>query len=98
MRFLTKVNGNFDRFLPIFANALQLAALSCFFTISPALAQIRGAALVRLPHPGVLTWGADLKFWPLDGGSPATLKKGTDFGPGGCIADVDGDGLDDLMV
>jgi hypothetical protein len=91
MLFLTKVNGYFDRFLPVFAAVLALA-------ITSAAAQIRGAALVQHPHPGVLTWGTELKFWPLAGGSPTTLRRGTDFGPGGCVADVDGDGRDDLMV
>jgi hypothetical protein len=90
MRFLKKRNGYFDRFLPLFA-AFAL-------TIAPAVAEIRGAALVEHPHPGVLTWGTELKFWPLAGGPPTVLKKGTDFGPGGCVADVDGDGQDDLMV
>ncbi len=95
MLFLTKVSGYFDRFLPfcesVIAFALLLAAV-------PAMAQIRGAALVQHPHPGILSWGSELKFWPLAGGAPIVLKKGTDFGPGGCVADVDGDGLDDLMV
>ena len=91
MPFLIKVNGNFDRFLLVFASALFLAAPS-------AIAQIRGAALVQHPRPGILSWGSELKFWPLSGGAPVVLKKGTDFGPGGCVADVDGDGRDDLMV
>lgn len=73
------------------ASALILAAPSAF-------GQIRGAALVQHPRPGVLTWGTELKFWPLAGGAPILLKEGTDFGPGGCVADVDGDGRDDLMV
>jgi hypothetical protein len=91
MLFLKKVNGYFDRFLPVFVAAFALAA-------TPAVAEIRGAARVQHPRPGVLTWGTELKFWPLAGGSPTTLRRGTDFGPGGCVADVDGDGRDDLMV
>lgn len=64
----------------------------------PAGAQIRGAALVQHPRPGILTWGTELELWPLADVSPIVLKKGTDFGPGGCVADVDGDGRDDLLV
>jgi hypothetical protein len=45
-----------------------------------------------------LTWGTELQLWPLAGGAPVTLRKGVNFGPGGCVADVDGDGRDDLLV
>jgi hypothetical protein len=96
MPYLTRVNGNFDRFLPLFATAFRLMAFA--LAVAPAVAEIRGAALVQHPQPGVLTWGTELKFWPLAGGSPTTLKQGTEFGPGGCVDDVDGDGQDDLMV
>jgi len=96
MRRLTEIRRNSDRFLRSFAVAPLVAA--CVLATVPALAQIQGAALVRHPHPGVLTWGTELKFWPLAGGPPKSLKQGTGFGPGGCVADVDGDGLDDLMV
>lgn len=98
MPFLTKVNGYFDRFLPLFGIVLRMTVISCVLAAAPAMAEIRGAALVQHPHPGVLTWGTELKFWPLAGGSPTTLRQGTDFGPGGCVADVDRDGQDDLMV
>lgn len=54
--------------------------------------------MVRHPREGVLTWGTELKLWPLGGGVPVTLLKGTNFGPGGCVADVQGRGLDDLLV
>ncbi|MGO9240601.1 MAG: hypothetical protein ACLQBJ_07290 [Bryobacteraceae bacterium] len=66
----------------------------------PALAraEIRGAALLSRPHAGVITWGTQLQLWPLRGGAPVTLLKGVNFGPGGCVADVDGDGRDGLLV
>jgi hypothetical protein len=95
MRILTKVSVDFERFLPLFERILAFALL---LAALPAWAEIRGAALVQHPHPGILTWGTELQFWPLAGGAPVILKKGTDFGPGGCVADVDGDGRDDLMV
>ena len=63
-----------------------------------APAQIRGAALVRHPREGVLTWGTELKLWPIHGGTPVTLLKHTNFGSGGCVADVRGRGVDDLLV
>jgi hypothetical protein len=93
MRLLMRASG----FPPLLIAGLRLAVLAAAL-IAPAVAQIRGAALVQHPRPGVLTWGTELRFWPLAGGSPKTLKQGTDFGPGGCVADVDGDGQDDLMV
>ena len=65
---------------------------------SAAQAQIRGAALVQHPHPAIITWGSELRLWPLAGGRPATLLRGVDFGPGGCVADVDADGCDDVLV
>ncbi|MBI5280732.1 MAG: hypothetical protein HY858_03545 [Candidatus Solibacter usitatus] len=65
---------------------------------APLLAQIRGGALLEKPRPVILTWGDRLQAWPLDGGPPATLLAGTGFGPGGCAADVDLDGRDDLLV
>lgn len=78
----------------------QLLLLSVLFALLPtsAGAEIRGAALLGRPSPGVITWGTDMKLWPLGGGAPVTLRKGVNFGPGGCVADVDGDGRDDLLV
>lgn len=66
--------------------------------LAPLHAQIRGAALIEKPQPAILTWGARLQSWPLNGAAPTTLLHERDFGPGGCIADVDADGLDDLLV
>lgn len=64
----------------------------------PLRAEIRGAALLEKPAPAILTWGSQLQSWPLSGAPPTTLLDHRDFGPGGCIADVDGDGRDDLLV
>jgi hypothetical protein len=61
-------------------------------------AEIRGAAMIHHPRAAILTWGTELQLWPLRGGAPVTLVKGVNFGPGGCVADVDGDGRDDLLV
>lgn len=66
--------------------------------MAPLQAQIRGGALLAKPAPALLTWGSKLELWPLNGGKPTLLKDKTDFGPAGCVADVDGDGLDDLLV
>jgi hypothetical protein len=66
--------------------------------LSPLYAEIRGAALLAKPDPAILTWGARLQSWPLTGAAPTTLLAHRDFGAGGCIADVDSDGLDDLLV
>ena len=68
------------------------------FLLLPLHAGIRGAALLAQPLPAILTWGSELQSWPLTGGAPTTLLVKRDFGPGGCIADVDGDGRDDLLV
>ncbi len=66
--------------------------------LTPLQAQIRGGALVAHPKPALLTWGSKLQLWPLNGGAPRTLQDRADYGPGGCVADVDGDGQDDLLV
>ena len=92
MRFLT---GASDR---IVCCAGRLAAAALLLSVPSAVAEIRGAALVQHPRPGILTWGTELKFFPMEGGAPVVLMPGTDFGPGGCVADVDGDGYDDLLV
>ncbi|MBI5084050.1 MAG: FG-GAP repeat protein [Acidobacteria bacterium] len=65
---------------------------------APLLAQIRGGALVEKPRPLIITWGDRLQAWPLNGGPHVTLLSGTNFGPGGCATDVDGDGRDDLLI
>ena len=79
--------------LTICAHALLLAV-----TIGEAQAEIRGAARIDRPRPGTLTWGTELQFWTDGAAKPKTLKRATDYGPGGCVADVDGDGRDDLIV
>ncbi|MGD0577686.1 MAG: FG-GAP repeat protein [Bryobacteraceae bacterium] len=78
----------------------RVLSLSVLLALVPASAwaEIRGAALMRHPREAIVTWGTELKLWPLRGGPPATLLKGLNFGPGGCVADVDGDGRDDLLV
>jgi|GEM_PF-1393989 len=74
------------------------AILAAVLAAGSAMAEIRGAARVEHPRPGILSWGTELQFWPLAGGAPVLLKSGVDFGPGGCVDDVDGDGRDDLLV
>lgn len=68
------------------------------FLLLPLHAEIRGAALLAHPQPAILTWGDQLQSWPLTGAAPTTLLAHRDFGPAGCIADVNSDGLDDLLV
>jgi len=63
-----------------------------------AAADIRGAAQVEKPARKILTWGRQLVEWDTAGKRPRVLLDGRDFGPGGCVADVDGDGRDDLLV
>ncbi len=60
--------------------------------------EIRGAALLEHPRPRIITWGGRLLEWDLRGGRPRVLLAQAGFGPGGCAADVDGDGQDDLLV
>lgn len=60
--------------------------------------EIRGAALLERPRPRLVTWGDQLLEWRLDGKAPRVLKAQAGYGPGGCAADVDGDGRDDLLV
>ncbi|WP_321473051.1 FG-GAP repeat protein [uncultured Paludibaculum sp.] len=76
---------------------LQGLPLALLF-IAPLPAQIRGGAMVTHPRPAILTWGSQLQLWPLDGSKPELLQDKTNFGSAGCIADVDGDGQDDLLV
>lgn len=59
---------------------------------------IRGAASLVKPSPKVVTWGRQLLEWDSSLKRPRVLLDGQDFGPGGCVADVDGDGRDDLLV
>ncbi len=59
---------------------------------------IRGAALISNPKPLILTWGDQLLAWDLSGRKPKVLLKTAGFGPGGCVADINNDGLDDLLV
>jgi hypothetical protein len=60
--------------------------------------EIRGAALLARPTPRIVTWGDELRAWPLSGGPPATLRAGTNHGSGGCAVDANEDGLDDLLL
>lgn len=76
---------------------LQRLPLALFLLL-PLHAEIRGAALLAKPEPAILTWGSQLQSWPVTGAAPTTLLRQRDFGPGGCVADVDGDGRDDLLV
>ncbi len=60
--------------------------------------EIRGAALLEHPRPRIFTWGDQLLEWNLDGAPPNIRDNRAGYGPGGCAADVDGDGLEDLLV
>lgn len=60
--------------------------------------EIRGAALFTRPTARIVTWGDEVRAWPLDGGPPATLQAQATYGPGGCAVDANADGLDDLLV
>lgn len=82
-------------FARVFVLALGLALLQ---PLALLWAEIRGAARLRTPQAATITWGTQLELWPDGGGRPRVLRRGTDFGPGGCVADVDGDGRDDLLV
>ncbi|MBI4892728.1 MAG: hypothetical protein HY821_19040 [Acidobacteria bacterium] len=59
--------------------------------------EIRGAAVLHSPQR-IVTWGDRLLEWDLSGGRPRVLSGKAGFGPGGCAADVDGDGREDLLV
>ena len=86
----------FLRFLSVVVRAGTPALL--LLALTPAWGEIRGAARLSRPRQATLTWGTRLELWPDTGGKPRVLLRGTDFGPGGCVADVDGDGRDDLLV
>jgi hypothetical protein len=77
---------------------LRRLALILSLLALPAAAEIRGAAAVEHPAPGILTWGDKLMLWPAPDGAPRTLLSGRDFRAAGCVDDVDGDGRDDLLV
>jgi len=69
------------------------------FVLGTALfAQIRGAAVVEHPRPALLTWGSELRLWDPLTLESHTLLKDAGLGPGGCVADVNRDGFDDLLV
>ena len=36
-------------------------------------------------RPGVLTWGDELAWWPVDGGARQVLRKDVHWGPAGCV-------------
>jgi len=73
-------------------------ALLCFFSLAVPTCgaeTILGAAMAR---DSIWTWSANqVLSWPLGGGTPRLLARGQ-FGPSGCIADVDANGRDDLVV
>ena len=56
---------------------------------------ISGAALLS-PH-ALITWGERLEKWLLPGLTRQMLADGP-FGEGGCLMDVDGDGLTDVIL
>ncbi len=60
-----------------------------------ALLLISGAAL--LSSEALLTWGERLEKWLLPALTRHTIAEGP-FGEGGCVMDVDGDGLADVVL
>jgi hypothetical protein len=56
--------------------------------------EIRGAALTR--DGQVLTWGDQLQLWTLPGLKARALAQGA-FGEGGCLVDLDGDGMQEFV-
>jgi hypothetical protein len=48
--------------------------------------------------PFVLAWGEELRLHALPGGKVHNFPGLGKFGPGGCLVDVDQDGLEDLVV
>ena len=78
---------------------MTLRLVLALLVVCPALcAEIRGAALVRTPEPRILTWGTQLLLWTPHAAAPRVLQQRADFGAGGCTGDLNGDGLDDLVV
>jgi len=77
---------------------LPLAALCAALCAASLTAQIRGAAIISKPRPLIITWGDQLLAWDLSGKPPTVLRGRAGFGPGGCAADVNNDGRDDLLV
>jgi hypothetical protein len=77
---------------------MRVAALALILAGLLNAEEIRGAALLERPKPRIVTWGERLLEWDLTGAAPRVLLGGGNSGPGGCAADVDGDGLDDLLI
>lgn len=77
----------------LFRAAITLCAFATM-----AGAEIRGAAVVRTPEPNILTWGTELLLWKPRSADPIVLLKNADFGSGGCVADLDHDGVDEIFV
>lgn len=62
--------------------------------------QIQGAALTTAESkPVLITWGRRLLLWSLPEGAARLLVEGnTSFGAGGCLMDVNQDGVEDFVL
>ena len=60
----------------------------------PAAGELRGAAEAR--DGRIITWGDGLYAWNLPSLTPQLLAPG-DFGEGGCLVDLDGDGRQEFV-
>lgn len=77
---------------------MRLAAVAMVMVGMAHGQEIRGGALLERPRTRIVSWGERLLEWDLTGAPPRILRSEGSFGAGGCAADVDGDGLDDLLV
>ncbi len=80
------------------ARAATNSALALLFAAVTLTAEIRGGAAVREPEPAIVTWGDQLLLWRPRSDKPKVLRDKAGYGPGGCAADMNGDGRDDLFV
>ncbi|MGH9630828.1 MAG: hypothetical protein ACRD7E_21145, partial [Bryobacteraceae bacterium] len=60
------------------------------------LGPVRGVAL-SADQKTLYTWGGSLQLWSLPGLKPRKLAEGY-FSEGGCLVDVDQDGMEDLIL